>query len=41
VLRRAAERSFWAQSMVGGDALQHCLRSGLIEYRLLRCERAA
>jgi cyclopropane fatty-acyl-phospholipid synthase-like methyltransferase len=41
VLRRAAERSFWAQSMVGGDALQHCLRTGLIEYRLLRCERAA
>jgi cyclopropane fatty-acyl-phospholipid synthase-like methyltransferase len=41
VLRRAGERSFWAQSMVGGDALQHCLRTGLIEYRMLRCERVA
>jgi cyclopropane fatty-acyl-phospholipid synthase-like methyltransferase len=40
VLRGASGRSFWAQSMVGGDALQHCLRTGLIEYRLLRCERA-
>ena len=40
LLRRARSRSFWAQSMVGGDALQHCLRTGLIEYRLLRWERA-
>jgi cyclopropane fatty-acyl-phospholipid synthase-like methyltransferase len=40
LLRRASSRSFWAQSLVGGDALQHCLRTGLIEYRLLRCERA-
>jgi len=40
LLRRARSRSYWAQSMVGGDALQHCLRTGLIEYRLLRFERA-
>ena len=40
LLRRASGRSYWAQSLVGGDALQHCLRTGLIEYRLLRFERA-
>ena len=40
LLRRASSRSYWAQSLVGGDALQHCLRTGLIEYRLLRFERA-
>ena len=41
LLRRAAGRSKWAQSLVGGDALQHCLRTGLLEYRLLRFERTA
>jgi cyclopropane fatty-acyl-phospholipid synthase-like methyltransferase len=40
VLRRLRGRSMWAQSMVGGDALQHCHRAGLLEYRLLRFERA-
>ena len=39
VLRRFRHRSKWAQSLVGGDALQHCLRTGLLEYRLLRFER--
>ena len=39
VLRRAKERSLWAQSLVGGDALQACHRSGLLEYRLLRFQR--
>ena len=34
-------RSVGAQAMVGGDALQHCHRAGLLEYRLLRFERAA
>jgi cyclopropane fatty-acyl-phospholipid synthase-like methyltransferase len=41
VLRRARGRSMWAQSLVGGDALQRCHRAGLLEYRLLRFERAA
>jgi SAM-dependent methyltransferase len=41
VLRRLRSRSMWAQSMVGGDALQHCHRAGLLEYRLLRFERGA
>ena len=36
LLRRASSRSFWAQSLVGGDALQRCLRTGLLEYRMLR-----
>jgi SAM-dependent methyltransferase len=40
VLRRLRGRSMWAQSLVGGDALQHCHRAGLLEYRLLRFERA-
>lgn len=40
-LRRARGRSMWAQSLVGGDALQHCLRTGVLEYRLLRFERRA
>src|SRR3954468_15295911 len=39
LLRRLRGRSAWAQSMVGGDALQHCHRAGLLEYRLLRFER--
>jgi hypothetical protein len=29
----------WAQSLVGGDALQRCHSAGLIQYRLLRFER--
>jgi cyclopropane fatty-acyl-phospholipid synthase-like methyltransferase len=41
LLRRAGSRSLWAQSMVGGDALQHCLRTGQLEYRMLRFERTA
>ena len=41
LLRKAAGHSKWAQSLVGGDALQHCLRTGLLEYRLLRFERTA
>jgi SAM-dependent methyltransferase len=40
LLRRLRHRSAWAQSLVGGDALQHCHRTGLIEYRLLRFVRA-
>jgi cyclopropane fatty-acyl-phospholipid synthase-like methyltransferase len=40
LLRRMRSRSMWAQSMVGGDALQHCHRAGLLEYRMLRFERA-
>jgi SAM-dependent methyltransferase len=39
VLRRVRGRSKWAQSLVGGDALQHCLRTRLLEYRMLRFER--
>src|SRR3954470_20276655 len=39
LLRRAQRRSTWAQSLVGGDALQHCHRVGLLEYRMLRFER--
>jgi cyclopropane fatty-acyl-phospholipid synthase-like methyltransferase len=39
VLRRLRSRSMWAQSLVGGDALQHCHRAGLLEYRMLRFER--
>jgi SAM-dependent methyltransferase len=39
LLRRLRRRSMWAQSLVGGDALQHCHRAGLLEYRMLRFER--
>jgi cyclopropane fatty-acyl-phospholipid synthase-like methyltransferase len=39
LLRRVRSRSMWAQSLVGGDALQHCHRAGLLEYRMLRFER--
>ncbi|HZB21443.1 MAG TPA: hypothetical protein VE463_16515, partial [Blastococcus sp.] len=39
LLRRFRSRSMWAQSLVGGDALQHCHRAGLLQYRLLRFER--
>jgi cyclopropane fatty-acyl-phospholipid synthase-like methyltransferase len=38
-LRRMQSRSLWAQSMVGGNALQDCHRAGLLEYRLLRFVR--
>ncbi|MGQ0576224.1 MAG: SAM-dependent methyltransferase [Pseudonocardia sp.] len=40
VARRARTRSPWAESLVGGDALQRCHRAGLLEYRLLRFVRA-
>jgi SAM-dependent methyltransferase len=39
LLRRLRSRSMWAQSLVGGDALQHCHRAGVLEYRMLRFER--
>jgi SAM-dependent methyltransferase len=39
VLRRVRDRSVWAESLVGGDALQRCHRAGLLEYRLLRFVR--
>src|SRR3954454_22544600 len=39
LLRRARRRSMWAQSFVGGNALQHCLRAGLLQYRMLRFVR--
>lgn len=39
VLRRARRRSAWAQSLVGGDALQHCHLEGLLQYRMLRFVR--
>jgi hypothetical protein len=39
LLRRMGGRSMSAQSLVGGDALQHCHRAGLLQYRLLRFER--
>lgn len=39
LLRRLRSRSMWAQSLVGGDALQRCHRAGVLEYRMLRFER--
>ena len=39
LLRRFMDRSVWAESMVGGDALQRCHQQGLLEYRLLRFVR--
>jgi cyclopropane fatty-acyl-phospholipid synthase-like methyltransferase len=39
LLRRVQRRSMWAQALVGGSALQHCHRAGLLEYRMLRFER--
>lgn len=39
VLRRIRDRSVWAGSLVGGDALQRCHRAGLLEYRILRFVR--
>jgi len=41
VLRQLRSRSVWAESLVGGNALQRCHRAGLLEYRLLRFERSA
>jgi SAM-dependent methyltransferase len=41
LLRRARARSPWAESLVGGDALQRCHRAGLLEYRMLVLERVA
>jgi SAM-dependent methyltransferase len=39
LLRRLRRRSAWAESLVGGDALQRCHRAGLLEYRMLRFVR--
>ena len=39
VLRRLRGRSVWAESLVGGDALQRCHQQGLLQYRLLRFVR--
>jgi SAM-dependent methyltransferase len=41
VLRLVRSRSVWAESLIGGDALQRCHRAGLLEYRMLRFVRAA
>jgi SAM-dependent methyltransferase len=38
-LRRVRRYSLWAQSLVGGDALQRCHRRGLLKYRLVRFEK--
>jgi SAM-dependent methyltransferase len=38
-LRGLRGRSAWAESLVGGHALQQCHRAGLLEYRLLRFVR--
>jgi SAM-dependent methyltransferase len=39
LLRPMRARSPWAQSLVGGHALQACHRDGLLEYRMLRFQR--
>jgi SAM-dependent methyltransferase len=39
LLRRVQNRSPWAASLVGGDALQRSHRLGLLEYRMLRFEK--
>ena len=39
LLRLGRGRSMWADSMVGGDALQQCHLAGVLEYRLLRFVR--
>jgi SAM-dependent methyltransferase len=39
LLRLGRGRSMWADSMVGGDALQQCHLAGLLQYRLLRFVR--
>jgi len=41
LFRRGRGRSMWADSMVGGDALQRCHLDGVLEYRLLRFVRSA
>jgi SAM-dependent methyltransferase len=41
VLLLAQRFSPWAESLVGGDALQTAHRRGLLEYRLLRFERSS
>ncbi|MFW5470303.1 SAM-dependent methyltransferase [Knoellia sp. CPCC 206435] len=41
LLRLGRGRSMWADSMVGGDALQACHLGGVLEYRLLRFVRRA
>jgi SAM-dependent methyltransferase len=41
LVRRLRRRSVWAESLVGGDALQRCHRHGLLEYRLMRFVRRA
>ena len=40
LLRLGRGRSMWADSMVGGDALQRCHLAGVLEYRLLRFVRS-
>ena len=39
LFRLGRGRSMWADSMIGGDALQRCHLAGLLEYRLLRFVR--
>jgi SAM-dependent methyltransferase len=39
LFRRIRRHSPWAQSLVGGDALQRCHRLGLINYQLLRFDK--
>jgi hypothetical protein len=39
ILRRVRRFSPWAQSLVGGDALQRCHRLGALQYRLIRFEK--
>ena len=39
LLRLGRGRSMWADSMVGGDALQQCHLAGVLQYRLLRFVR--
>jgi len=39
LLRLGRGRSMWADSMLGGDALQRCHQAGVLEYRLLRFVR--
>ena len=40
VLRLGRGHSMWADSMVGGDALQQCHLAGVLQYRLLRFVRS-
>jgi SAM-dependent methyltransferase len=41
LLRPLSRFSPWAESLVGGDALQTCHRRGLLRYQLLRFERTS